>query len=479
MKLKNRSLDFKYLQVADAIEKLIQEEAIAIGDKLPSVRILSEEYGISFGTALQCYYHLESKGLVESRPKSGYYVRFNNRRLPTAPSVLQQPYIANEVSVENMVETVFKNTKTKGFIDISKSTPDISLLPIAKLNKSVQWVLRNSTEQTLQYENVQGNSELRSQLTKLCFNWGAKFRSDDIIVTAGCVEAIVLCLKAVTNPGDTVAIESPTYFGIFQITQILGLKVMEIASDPVTGVDLDDLEWKIKRFKIKACVFIPNFNNPLGSCMPDEKKRQLVELVTKYAVPLIEDDIYGDMYFGKTRPKTCKSFDKEGIVLYCSSFSKTVAAGYRIGWCIPGRYMQRIKTLKTMTTLSGTPLTQMAVAHFLSIGRYEYHLKKLRRTLYTQCLRYQQAIITHFPSDVKISRPQGGFVLWIELSRRVSSTKLYTEAIKYGISLAPGEFFSPVGHYSNCIRVGYGKPYDKHVDYGLHVVGSIIKKLLK
>ncbi len=468
--------EHKYLQLAEGIEKMIHEEVLRIGERLPSVRVLSEEYGISMGTAFQAYYHLEGKGLVEARPKSGYYVRFNNKRFPAMPSPSAYPPIVSEVSVDQIIAQVYKNITATDVINFSLAAPAINLLPAAKLNKSVLHVLRNAQNSCLNYEDIQGNMELRKQIAKLSFNWGGKIRPEDIVVTAGCMEALVMALKATTQAGDAVAVESPTYFGIFQVMESLGLKVVEIPTNPITGVDITMIENAIVNLGIKACVFVPNFNNPIGSCMPDEEKRKLVSLITKYKIPLIEDDIYGELYFGKNRPKTCKTFDKEGWVLHCSSVSKSLAPGYRIGWCIPGRYSEKVKHLKMLHTVSGPTLTQAAIGHFLSIGRYEYHLKNLRKILHTQCLRYMQGIIAYFPKDIKISRPEGGFILWIELNKNCNAFKLYQEALKYHISIAPGQIFSVQGNFQNCIRIAFGKSYDDQVDYGLKMLGQLIAK---
>ena len=471
--------DHLYVQVAEGIEKMIDEEVLKIGDKLPSVRVLSEEYGISMGTAFQAYYHLEGKGLIEARPKSGYYVRFNFRRFPRLPEKSGPEPVANEVSIDEMISTVFRSLSSQDILNFSLAVPPIQLLPAAKLNKAVIHAVRSSPHHGINYEHTQGNKDLRKQLAKLTFNWGGKFSADDIIVTAGCMEALILCLRAVTKPGDTVAIESPTYFGIFQAIESLGLKVFEIPTDPVTGMDIDELARAIKKSLINACIFVLNFNNPLGSSMPDEKKQALVELVTKYKIPLIEDDIYGEMYFGRHRPKNCKTFDKEGWVLYCSSLSKSLAPGYRIGWAMPGRFAAKVLQLKMVHTLTGTTITQLAIAHFLSIGRYEYHLKKLRKALHTQCLRYIQGIVQYFPADSKVSRPQGGFVLWIELNKKINSYKLYHEAVKHDISIAPGQVFSSQGQFENCLRISYARPWDAEVERGLKVVGELIKKMMK
>lgn len=474
---KNTSSDHLYIQVADGLEKMIGEDILRIGDRLPSVRMLSEEYGISMGTAFQAYYHLEGKGLIESRPKSGYYVRFNFHRFPAMPKISEPESVVTEVSVEEMISTVFRSMSNDDLLNFSIASPPIELLPAAKLNKAMIHAVRSSNTHGIYYENVQGNPELRKQLAKLFFNWGGKFTEEEVVVTAGCMEALVMCLKAVTKPGDTVAIESPTYFCIFQVIESLGLKAVEIPTDPRTGVDIDYLSKVITKFPITACVFVPNFNNPLGCCMPDERKKQLVDLITEHKIPLVEDDIYGELYFGKHRPKTCKSFDKKGWVLQCGSLSKSLAPGYRVGWIIPGRFKEKVVSLKLIHTVTGTTLTQLAIAHFLSIGRYEYHLKKLRKALHTQCLRYMQGILEYFPDDTKISRPQGGFVLWLELNKKVNGYRLYHEAVKHKISIAPGQVFSSQGQFSNYIRISYAKPWSTEVEKALKTLGELVKKM--
>ena len=330
---------------------MIAEDVLKIGDKLPSVRVLSDEYGISMGTAFQAYYHLEGKGLIESRPKSGYYVRFNHRRFPDLPKMIQPDALSHDVSVKEMIASIYADIASHNdkVINFAMAVPDISLLPAAKINKSVMHALRNSKDHCINYEHTQGNIELRKQIAKLAFNWGGKIKPDEVVVTNGCLEAITMCLKAVTQPGDTVAVESPNYFGIFQAIENMGLKVVEISSCFVTGLESGLFEKVIKKFPIKACVVIPNFNNPLGGCMPDENKKKLVEIITKHNIPLIEDDIYGELYFGKNRPRTCKYYDTKGMVMHCSSLSKSLAPGYRIGWTIPGKFLEQVKQIKRIT----------------------------------------------------------------------------------------------------------------------------------
>lgn len=468
--------DHLYLEVAERIERLIEQKALKIGDKLLSVRALSKEQGISLSTAFQAYYHLESRGLIEARPQSGYYVKFTPLNFPELPNCCEPPEDAVPVSVDEMISSVYHDLSSDKLIHFSMGVPSIDLLPTAKLNKSVAQALRDSKNSCVNYEHIQGNPALRRQIARQAFNWGGTPAEDDIVVTAGCVEALSLCMKAVTKPGDTVAIESPTYYAIFQAMESHGLKVVEIPTDPVDGINLHDLEDAIARFDIKACLFVSNFNNPLGSCMPDDKKKKLVEMLAKREIPLIEDDIYGEMYFGKKRPKTCKSFDKKGLVLYCSSFSKSLAPGYRVGWTIPGRFKEQVIRLKRMHTVSTNTLAQATIAHFLANGRYELHLRHLRKALHTQSLRYMQAVSEYFPEDTRVTRPQGGFTLWIELNPKVNAYTLHKRALKHNVGIAPGQIFSSQARFENCFRLSFGEPWSSRIEEGIKTLGKLIRE---
>ncbi len=468
-----------YLQIAEGLEKMIQDDVLKIGDKLPSVRVLSEEYGISTGTAFQAYYHLEGKGLIESRPKSGYYVRFNQRRFRDLPEVARPDRLSHNVTVKEMIESIYGDIahNNKKLTNLAMAVPHVSLLPLAKMNKSVQYVLRNRPDQCISYAQTQGDPELRTQLAKVCFNWGGKVKPSEIVVTNGCLEAITISLRVVTQPGDTVAVESPNYFGIFQAIENLGLKAIEIPSHPQTGLDLAYLKRITLKKRPAAIVVIPNFNNPLGGCLSDDRKKELVEFITEQKIPLIEDDIYGELYFGKQRPRTCKTYDRHGWVIHCASLSKSLAPGYRIGWIVPGRFLDPIRQMKRMLSISSPTLTQAAMAHFLQNGRYEYHLKLLRKALHTQCLRYMQSIIQHFPDDTRVSRPAGGFVLWLELNKKVNGFELRTRAQEEHVVIMPGKVFSASGHYDNCIRLSYGKPFDQQAEEGIKTLGRLVHQL--
>lgn len=472
--------DFLYYQVAEKLETMVTTGVLKTGDKLPSVRALSREQGISLSTAFKAYSALESKGLVEARPKSGYFVRFLPRQmtaaLPRAPRFSPPP---RDLTVDEMIATVYENMSEAGVVQLALAAPATELLPAAKLNKCLLDALRASPTSCLHYENIQGNESLRRHLARIAFNWGGRYTPSDVVVTHGCMEALSFCLKAVTRPGDVVAIERPTYFGIFNLLKNLGLRALEIPSDPQTGPDLDCLRRALDECRVAACLFVPNFNNPLGSLMPDAHKKALVAMLAERDIPLVEDDIYGEMYFGKTRPRTCKSFDSQGNVLYCSSLSKSLAPGYRIGWCLPGRYKAQVLQLKLTQCITSATPTQAAIARFCDTGRLDLHLRNLRKALHTQCLRYLQAISEFFPPEVRVTQPQGGYVLWVELPPSTDAFQLYRAARQHHISIAPGQIFSMDGQFSQFVRLGFGTPYSSDIEQSLRTLGRLIGRLAR
>ena len=467
--------DFVYLRIAGIIEQQILNNTLRLGDKLPSLRTICREYGVSQNTALNAYYHLESKMLIETRPQSGYYVRYSRTRIPSIPNASSPSTIANYGQVEMLVSKVYDNLGEEGHLPLSLGTPANDLLPIAKLNKGLVQATRDLKGSGVAYDKVEGNERLRRQIARWAFAMECNLSHNDIITTSGCLNALSYCLMAITERGDTVAMESPVSFGMLQLAQALGLRVLEMPTHPQTGVDLNALEDAMKAKEVKACLLISNFSNPLGSCMPDEHKRTAVQLAEKHNVPLIENDLNGDVYFGQQRPKSCKTYDVSGIVLWCSSVSKTLAPGYRVGWVAPGRFKEKVLRMKLYHAISSTSITQEAIAGFLETGRYENHLRKLRHTLHGNLLRYSRAIADYFPEGTMASRPQGGFVLWVELPATVNTIDLYEKAARRKISFAPGRIFTLQNQYENCMRLNYGLSWNDQLQTNLKVLGDLAK----
>lgn len=470
--------EYIYNRIASNIEQKILDGVLKTGDKLPSVRIISQENGISISTALQSYYVLESKGLVEARPQSGYYVTHCTRTLPDLVATSMPNNPAGPEETENIISMVYSEIGKKGKIQFSLGVPATELLPVAKLNKAFISAVRDMDGSGTNYEPVEGNLRLRRQIARHSYTWDGNLKEDDIITSAGCMNALANCMVSLVSKGDTIAVESPVYFGILQLAQSLGLNVLELPTNACTGIEIEALEKELKNNNIQLCLLVSNFSNPLGSCMPDEHKKKVVELMEYYNVPLIEDDLYGDVYFGAHRPKSLKTYDKSGNVLWCGSFSKTLAPGYRVGWVAPGKYKDKVLKTKLFHNISSTTLTQEAIGSFLENGRYENHLRKIRNTLHGNSLNFLRTIGESFPDDTKVTRPGGGFILWVELNKNIDTFKLYEQALKHKISIAPGRMFTLQQQYNNCVRLSYGMHWNEEVQRSLAKIGTLAKGLL-
>ncbi len=469
------SKEFLYTEIAERIAAQIRNGILKTGDKLPSVRMLCREHQVSMNTAKRVFLELESQSLVESKPQSGYFVsRLMSVKLPL-PEVSRPSLIANNDEPDELISRVYENMGKKGITFFSIGIPSGDLLPQAKLKKEIINATRELKDGGTEYEELQGNLKLRRMIAIRSLQWGGNFNETDLVTTNGGMNALSFCLMALGKPGDTIAIESPCYPGILQLANGLGLKVLELPTHPTTGIEIEALKKVIPQ--INLCLLIPNFNSPLGSCMPDENKKEIVKLLSENGIPLIEDDVYGDLYFGTSRPKCCKSFDKDGNVLYCSSISKTLAPGYRVGWIAPGRYKDKILKLKLLHSTSSISIVNEAVANFLKSGRYEKHLQQMRKALQNNYQNYVQTIAESFPEGTKTSRPQGGLSLWVEFDKKIRTTGLYDLAIKQNISIAPGRMFTLQDQFQNCMRLCIGLPWSEEIRLQLRQVGSLAKRI--
>jgi DNA-binding transcriptional MocR family regulator len=468
--------DFLYNEIANGIAGQIRSGVLQTGDKLPSVRMLCAEHGISMNTAKRVFLELEAQSLIYSKPQSGYFVsRLPYQKLPL-PAVSRPSPVAGNNEPYQLISKVYEDMGNEALTLFSIGAPSGDLLPLAKLKKEVVHATRELMDGGTAYEPLQGNLKLRRMIAIRSLTWGGNLHENDLITTNGGMNALSFCLLALGKPGDTIAIESPCYPGILQLAVSLGFKILELPTHPVTGVELESLKAVIP--KINLCLLVPNFNSPLGSCMPDEHKKEVVTLLSKHHIPLIEDDVYGDLYFGTQRPKCCKSFDKEGNVLLCSSISKTLAPGYRVGWVAPGKYKEKLLKLKLVHSISNPSIVQEAVANFLQTGRYENHLRHLRRTLQGNYQNYVHVISQFFPEETKTSRPHGGLALWVEFNKGIDTAELYDQAIKQGISIAPGRMFTLQNQYKNCMRLCIGLPWSDKIAFKLKQLGLLAKMSL-
>ena len=461
-----------YERVGSEIAALIDGGTYRVGDRLPSIRQLSAKLSVSINTVMQAYAVLEDRRVIRARPQSGYYVCPRALEITAKPLLPKQSMVPTAVTCSDLCQQVIRNMMNRDLVPLGSAVPNPQHLPVARLNRTMSAVLRRFGDQSVAYMMPPGSERLRTQIAKRSILAGFSVKPDQVLITSGCVEAVQLALRATCRAGDTIAVESPFYFNFLQLIDEMGLKALEIPSTPREGISVEALGYAIENNRVSACVVISNFSNPLGSRMPTERKRDLVQLLASHDIPLIEDDIYGDLTFGQERPMAAKSYDRKGLVIYCSSFSKTLAPGYRVGWAIGGRFQPEMERLKMMTNLASASPPQLALAEFLATGGYDHHLRAIRRIYARNLSQMADAVVKYFPEGTRMTRPEGGFVLWVEMPEGTDSVRLYHEALEHGIGIAPGSIFSLSEKYRNCIRLSSAF-WDERSERGVETLGRL------
>lgn len=468
-----------YRELANDLAELISRGTLRVGDRVPSVRQLCRERKISPATAMRAYETLEARGLIETRERSGYYVSDRWQQAEREPQRSRPKARSTRVDVSDLVFDILASTRDRAVVPLGSAFPSPTLFPWAKLARYLGSSARHLDPWSTVESLPPGSDQLRRQIARRYLEFGTRVPADEIIITSGALEALTLSLQTVTRTGDTVAIESPAFYACLQAIETAGLKAIELPTHPRDGVDLAALDETIRKHGVRACWLMPTFQNPTGATMPLEKKRELVHLLAAHEVPLIEDDVYAELYFGSERPKPAKAFDRKGLVLSCGSFSKCLAPGYRLGWVAAGRFAESVQRRKITTTLATSVPIQNGIALTLREGGYESHLAKLRNTLQAQQSATLQAIRSHFPKDCRITTPDGGYFAWIELSPAVDALEVHRLAIEANISIAPGPMFSPRREFKNCLRLNYGHPFTPAVRRAIEELANIVRLVEK
>lgn len=467
-----------YEKLADEIEQAVQRGVFAAGERILSVRQASQQHGVSIKTVLHAYSLLESRGVLETRPQSGYFVRGVSH--PQAPSgaTLRTPVVAAEVDVSSLVLSTLRSIGMHDAVPFGSPYPDPTPFPWRRINGYANAIARRQSDWNLTDDLPPGNPELIRQIARRYAENGVPVDPDEIIITVGATEAINLSLQAVAKPGDTVAVESPTYYAMLHAIERLGMRAIEVPTDPVQGIDLDVLARVIGEQKIAACMVMPNFQNPLGFQMPDARKAQLVALLSANDIPVIENDVYHELYYGDARPSSLKNFDTRGLVLHCASFSKSLTASYRIGWAMPGRYRAQVEKLKFLNTLTTPSVPQVAVADYLRNDGYDRHLRNVRKVYRQQARIMSAMVLRFFPPGTRISTPQGGYVLWVELPDHIDSMQLYQAALARRITIGPGTMFSTRNVFRHFIRLNYSYPWTTSNEAALKALGDLANAMM-
>ena len=466
---------FKYEEIFLHFVEAIEKGTIKYGEKLSSLRNTASVFDCSLSVVMQAYEELECRGFVHSVEKSGFFVSSSKHGVLPEPQNYNHELVAFPTKASNMINQIMDMSHMSHILPFGAAIPDISLLSGRKISSIISRNVKTNPFYINNYAATDGELSLRNEIAKYMLKKGVNIASDEIIITNGCSEALYLAVESCSETGDTFAIETPTYLGIVTILESLNRNVIEIPTSPMKGMDLDILETVLDTEDITAVVINPSFQNPLGFVMKDSDRWHLYNLVERFSITLIEDDIYSDCSFTNKVFKPVKSYDTSGRVIYCSSFSKTLAPGLRIGWTIAGNLKDKVSLARQLSGLGGPVLIETSVAEYLASGTYEYHLKSFRKEIASQVNEIKTLVELYFPENTKISSPEGGYFLWVELIEGFDSVKLFDWAFKNNIGIIPGNVFSASEKYLNCIRLSCGTPVNDEMKEGIKLLGNRIK----
>ncbi|MDB6079259.1 MAG: Transcriptional regulator, GntR family domain / Aspartate aminotransferase, partial [Akkermansiaceae bacterium] len=458
-----------YQQIASRLEGLIQSGSLRAGDRVPSVRQFGQQQGVSVPTVMQAYTLLESQRLIEARPKSGFYVSARLSKTLAEPSL---PKHKPEMATLDTFQFILSTTRPLNDswrVPLGTAVPSDELMPLEKLAKVTAAVVRKSPAASFRYDPAPGSLPLRKELARRSIDWGCAFEPDEFIVTVGASEAMHLALLAVTKPGDTVLVESPSYYGTLSLLAKLKLHAITVPSG-AEGLNLAAVREAIAKYPVAAMLVIANFSNPAGSLMSDANRRELLAIANQHAIPIVEDDIYGDLPHQGQRPQPLKAIDRHDRVILCGSYSKTLAPGLRVGYVVGGPYHEHLMALKNALNLGGPALPALTVAEFLRSGGYDRHLRKLREAFRLQVCRTREVVAETFPEGTRMSNPTGGLVVWLELPEQVDVLEVFHQARAVGINFAPGTLFSPNGMFRNCLRLCCGVTWTPVIEEGIATI---------
>jgi DNA-binding transcriptional MocR family regulator len=461
-----------YESLANQIDGMIKTSVFRPGERLPSVRHLANQNQISVSTVTQAMRLLQDRGLVDVKPQAGYYVRHRPR--PIVNDVNDRDFkTPTYVDVSNGYTKILQANSQENMVQFGAAWMPDDLIPIKRLQSMVAGVVRAHPEifNSPGFFNLNDPGFVR-QIVRRAASWG-KIDPTEIIITSTGTEAMSLCLRSVAKPGDTIAIESPCHILKLQLIQSLGMKALEIPTHSKTGISLEALELALSGNMVQACLFMPNASNPLGCVMPDANKKRLVQLLDQYQVPLIENDLYGDLCFAIERPLPVKAFDTSGNVLLVSSFSKVVTSALSAGYIMAGKRAHQMIYSKALASGPASHFNQAVLAAMINGSQYNNHLRHVRRTMAQRIAQVSDAVSRYFPASCSISEPQGGFVIWVQLPQQVNAYAVHAEALKQKIAFMPGGLFSPSGKFNNYMRINCGNPWDARIEHAIERIGII------
>jgi DNA-binding transcriptional MocR family regulator len=389
---------------------------------------------------------------------------------------MEESLLSDHVKSSDFMISLFHASNDANIIPLGTAVPSPDLLPYQKLNSITRSISRELPRHSSEYEFPPGLESLRRQISRRLNSRGTRIKAEDIVITSGGMEAVMIALRSVTQAGDTVLVESPTFYGILQCLESLGLNILEVPICAEIGIEVDDIKKALRQHKVKAAILTPSFNNPTGSLVPDKHKQEIVQALASEGVWIIEDDIYADLPYHGSAPKPMKAYDEQDKIILVSSFSKTVAPGFRVGYIVNRTLARDFEKIKFITNVGTSNLQQLVLAEYMQSGAYQRLVKRLSAQYYKQMCQYSGEVLRCFPEGTKLSKPQGGFVLWIELDPKIDSVELYKQCLKQKISISPGIIYSASNRYRNHIRINCGHLFEERTKNAIQKIAILIKR---
>ena len=473
----------RYQQIAAAILDTIQAHALPAGHRLPSVRALAEQHQVHVLTALQAYRFLEQHQHVCSRPRAGFFVA-----LPTYSAAVTtshatespRPTAASLVQVSGRVSQLLRLSASDVQIQLHMAEAAGHLYPTQALGRRLQQRLQADPALLGAYFPEREQRRLRQAIQEWAQHGQLDLHEDEILMTHGSTEAIQLALRVLTQPGDTVAVETPVYFGLLQTLEILGLKALEIPCSLDEGLSPEALEFALRHGPpVRCLIVVPHFQNPTGALMPEANKKRILALAQQHQLTIIEDDVFGDLHFTGERPIPLKAWDRAGEVIYCASFTKSFAPAFRLGWISGGRYHAQLEQLKVSSSYVTSPLMQAVLSDSLSSGLYARHLLKMRNVLARRCEEMRAWILACFPKGTRVSAPKGGLLVWVMCPEPLDTFALLEQALDASMSFAPGRLFSAEARFSHCLRLNIAHPQTLEWRAAIQHLGQLAQNYLR